>query len=223
VPGVSDLLPLDPDELLSTTRAVRKRLDFDRPVADELVRECVDLAMQAPCGSNKLGLQFMIVRDPDKRQAIGQIYRQCYATYKGWDGVYIRTIDKGDEVFNAQQQRSADSADFLGDHMADAPLLVIPCHGGGRVDGLPAFAGASMMGDVMPAVWNFMLAARARGLGTCWTTLHLMMEQQIAEILGIPFDTVQQICLSPVAHTVGTVFKPALRPPADEIIHWDEW
>lgn len=219
---VSDLLPLDPDELLSTTRAVRKRLDFDRPVPDDVIRECVDMALQAPSGSNNVMMQFVIVRDPDKRRAIGEIYRQCYAMYTQMDGVYIRSINKGDEIFDAQQQRSADSADFLGEHMGDVPVLVIPCTAG-RIDGLPAMAAMAVAGNVMPAMWNFMLAARARGLGTCWTTLHLIFEQQVAEIIGIPFESVQQVCLSPLAYTVGTTFKPAIRPPADDIIHWDTW
>jgi nitroreductase len=82
---------------------------------------------------------------------------------------------------------------------------------------------ASLMANIAPAMWSFMLAARARGLGTCWTTVHLMMEQQAADVLGIPFDTVQQICMSPLAYTVGTDFKSAKRPPADSIIHWDTW
>ncbi len=116
VPTVPDLLPLNPDELLSTTRAVRKRLDFERPVDDELIRQCIDLAMQSPSGSNMMSMQFVVVRDPDKRRALGEIYRQCYGIYTQLDGVYIRSIDKGDEMANAQQQRSADSADFLGAH-----------------------------------------------------------------------------------------------------------
>ncbi|MCU1360410.1 MAG: putative oxidoreductase [Ilumatobacteraceae bacterium] len=218
-----DLLPLDPDELLSTTRAVRKRLDFQRPVPDDLIRECVDLAMQAPSGSNNMSVQFVVVRDPDKRAAIGEIYRQCYAMYTQVDGVYLRTIDKGDDVMNAQQQRSADSADFLGQRMGEAPVLVIPCNSGSRADGVGAMAAAGIMANVIPSMWSFMLAARARGLGTCWTTLHLIMEQQVADVLGIPFATVQQVCLSPLAYTVGTTFKPAIRPPADSIIHWDQW
>jgi nitroreductase len=223
VPIVSELLPLDPDELLSTTRAVRKRLDFDRPVGDDVIRECVDLAMQSPSGSNSMSMQFVVVRDAEKRKAIGEIYRQCYSIYKGLDGVYIRTIDKGDEMSNAQQLRSADSADFLGDRMGDAPVLVIPCSSAGRIDGAPAVASAAMLANVIPAMWSFMLAARARGLGTCWTTLHLMMEEQVAQVVGIPFDSVQQVCLSPLAYTVGTTFKPASRPLADTIIHWDAW
>jgi nitroreductase len=217
------LLPLTPDELLSTTRAVRKRLDFTRPVPDELVRECVELAMQSPSGSNNMTMQFVVVRDPARRAALGEIYRQCYGIYTQLDGIYIRSIDKGDAAANAQQLRSADSADYLGEHMGEAPVLVIPCTVGGRVDGAPAMMAASMMANVQPAMWSFMLAARARGLGTCWTTVHLMMEQQAADVLGIPFDSVQQVCMSPLAHTVGTDFKPVSRPPADSIIHWDQW
>lgn len=217
------LLPLDPDQLLSTTRAVRKRLDFTRPVDDDLIRECVAAAMQAPSGSNNMTMQFVVVRDPEQKRALGDIYRQCYSIYQQLDGVYIRSIDKGDADANAQQLRSADSADYLGDHMGDAPALVIPCTVGARLDGAPAMMAASMLGNVLPATWSFMLAARARGLGTCWTTLHLMMEQQAADVLGIPFDTVQQVCLTPVAYTVGTDFKPASRPEPDSIIHWDRW
>ncbi len=217
------LLALTPDELLSTTRAVRKRLDYSRPVEDHLIRECVAAAMQAPSGSNNMTMRFVVVRDPGTKQRIGEIYRQCYAIYQQLDGVYIRSIDKGDDAANAQQQRSADSADHLGEHMGDAPALVIPCTVGARVDGAPAMLAASMLGNVLPATWSFMLAARARGLGTCWTTVHLMMEQQVADVLGIPFESVQQVCLTPVAYTVGTDFKPAVRPEPDTIIHWDRW
>ena len=216
------LLPLTPDELLSTTRAVRKRLDCSRPVPDELVRECVELAMQSPSGSNNMTMQFVVVRDPAKRAAIGEVYRQCYGIYRSLDGIYIGSIDKGEAQANDQQARSTTSADHLGDHMGEAPVLVIACTAG-RADGLPAMMASSMFGNVLPAMWSFMLAARARGLGTCWTTIHLMMEQQIADIVGIPFDSVQQVCLSPLAFTTGTDFKPATRPAADSIIHWDQW
>ena len=217
------LLPLDPDQLLSTTRAVRKRLDFSRPVPDELIRECVSIAMQSPSGSNNMTMQFVIVKDPAKRKAIGDVYKQCYSIYQSMDGVYIRSIDKGEANANAQQQRSADSADFLGEHMGDAPALVIACNMGVRADGTPGMMTSSLMGNVLPAMWSFMLAARARGLGTAWTTVHLMMEQQVADILGIPFESVQQVCLSPLAFTKGTDFKAAARPSADSIIHWDQW
>jgi nitroreductase len=216
------LLDLDPDQLLSTTRAVRKRLDFDRPVSDDLVRECVAMAMQSPSGSNNPTMQFVVVRDPTQRAALGELYRQCYGIYQSMDGVYIGTIKKDGEAAQAQQDRSQSSADFLGDRMGDAPVLVIGCVPG-RTDNLPGSFAAMMMANIQPAMWSFMLAARARGLGTCWTTVHLMMEQQAAEILGIPYDQVQQVCLTPLAYTVGTDFKPAARPAPDTIIHWDTW
>ena len=217
------MLDLGPDELLSTTRAVRKRLDFERPVPRELVRECVAAALQAPSGSNNITMQFVVVTDEAKRRAVGDVYRQCYDIYKGLDGIYVGSIVKPTEEENAQQKRVQTSADFLGEHMGDAPVLVLACSAGGRVDGAPAMMSASVMGNVLPATWSFMLAARARGLGTAWTTVHLMMEQQVADILGIPFDTVQQVCLTPLAYTKGTDFKPAMRPDPDTVIHWDGW
>jgi nitroreductase len=217
------VLDLTPDELLTTTRAVRKRLDLTRPVPAELIRECVAIALQSPSGSNNLTMQFVVVTDAAKRAAIGELYRQCYEIYKGLDGVYAGSIKKSTDDENAQQGRVATSADFLGEHMGEAPALVIACNAGGRIDGAPAMASASAMGNVLPATWNFMLAARARGLGTAWTTLHLMKEQQVADIVGIPFDQVQQVCLSPLAYTVGTDFRPAMRPDPETIIHWDTW
>jgi nitroreductase len=219
MPGTLDLTP---DQLLTTTRAVRKRLDVEREVPDELVRECVAAAMQAPSGSNNMSMQFVVVRDAEKRRAIGEVYRQCYEIYKGLDGVYVGSIVKPTAAENAQQKRVQTSADHLGEHMGDAPVLVIACTAG-RVDGAPAMVAASMMANILPATWSFMLAARARGLGTAWTTVHLMMEQQVADIVGIPFDEVQQVCLSPLAFTLGTDFKPAMRPDPDTIIHWDAW
>jgi nitroreductase len=215
-------LDLTPDQLLTTTRAVRKRLDFSRPVPDDLVRECVATAFQSPSGSNNPTMQFVVVRDEAKRRAIGDVYRQCFAAYKSMDGVYAGSIDKGSEEANAQQQRVASSADYLGEHMGEAPVLVIACTAG-RTDGQPGMMAASILGNVLPAMWSFMLAARARGLGTCWTTLHLMQEQAIADVVGIPFETVQQVCLSPLAYTQGTDFKPAVRPDPETIIHWDTW
>jgi nitroreductase len=217
------LLDLNPDELLSTTRAVRKRLVFDRPVEDEVIRDCIRLSMQAPSGSNNMTMQFVVVKDPQKRAAIGEIYRQCYGIYKSLDGVYIGSLERNTEAEQAQQTRSATSADFLGENLGRAPALVLACTMTGRLDGAPAATSASMMGNVLPAMWSFMLAARARGLGTAWTTVSLMQEQAVADVLGIPFDEVQQACLSPLAYTVGTDFKPAARPEPDSIIRWDGW
>ena len=216
-------LDLTIDELLTTTRAVRKRLDFDKPVDDDVIRDCVRAAMQSPSGSNNMTMQFVVVQDAEKRAAIGEVYRQCYDMYKGMDGVYVGSIQKEGEAEQAQQDRVATSADYLGEHMGEAPALVLACTASGRVDGAPAMMAASMMGNVLPAMWSFMLAARSHGLGTAWTTVHLMMEEQVADIVGLPFEEVQQVCLSPLAHTKGTDFKPAMRPDPDSIIHWDTW
>lgn len=217
------LLDLSNDELLTTTRAVRKRLDYSRPVDDDDIRDCVRIAMQSPSGSNSMTMQFVVVKDAEKRAAIGEVYRQCFDIYRSMDGIYAGSIAKDTDVEQAQQDRVATSADYLGETMGQAPALVIACTTSGRLEGVPAMTSASTMGNVLPAMWSFMLAARSRGLGTCWTTVGLMMEQQIADIVGIPFDDVQQAVLSPLAHTTGTDFKPAMRPDPDTIIHWDTW
>jgi nitroreductase len=216
------LLPLNPDELLSTTRAVRKRLDLTRDVPDELIRECVASALQAPSGSNMISMQFVVVKDAAKRKAIAEVYAACWDIYKSLP-MFAGAIKRETDPEQAQQDRVADSATYLSEHMAEVPVLVLACHSGSRIDNMPAMVSASTMGNILPATWSFMLAARARGLGTAWTTIHLMMEQQMADVLGIPFDTVQQSCLTPLAYTVGTDFKAAMRPDPDSIIHWNGW
>lgn len=217
------LLDLTPDQLLSTTRAVRKRLDFDRPVEDDVIRECIAMAMQSPSGSNNMTMQFVVVKDEAKRRALGEIYSQAFDIYRSMDGVYVGSITKDTAEAQAQQDRVANSAEYLAENMGKAPALVLACTTSGRLDGMPAMVSTSSMGNVLPAMWSFMLAARARGLGTCWTTVTMMMEEQVAEVLGIPHGEVQQACLSPLAYTIGTDFKAATRPDPDTIIHWDSW
>jgi nitroreductase len=216
------LLDLDPDQLLFTTRAVRKRLDFAKPVDDELVRQCVAAALQAPSGSNNISMRFIVVKDPAKRAEIGRIYASCFDLYRTFPH-YAGALKKETPELQAQQDRVTDSANYLADRMGEAPVLVIGATEGARADGLPAAASAAVLGNIIPGMWSFMLAARARGLGTAWTTLHLIKEREVADVLGIPFDTVQQVVLSPLAHTVGTDFKPALRPEPDTVIRWDGW
>lgn len=213
------LLELGPDELLSTTRAVRKRLDLAQPVPDDLVRECVAMALQAPSGSNEISMRFVVVRDPAKIAAIGEVYAQCwqiYTTLPGFAGRLTRDVPE----LQAQQNRVVDSATYLSEHMGECPVLVIGCTNSGRLDGVAAAQSASALANILPAMWSFMLAARARGLGTAWTTIHLMMEQAVADIIDIPFDTMQQVCLTPLAFTKGTAFKPAVRPDPDTVIDW---
>lgn len=219
-------LELSNDELLSTTRAVRKRLDFDRPVSMDLIKECMELAVQAPTGSNAQGWQFIFVTDPDKRAAIGDYYQQAFSIYREMPvAIHKLHADSDDSSLTASQTRSASSADYLADNMGKAPVLMIPCIAG-RTDndaGANVLSQTATLGSVIPAAWNFMLAARARGLGSAWTTLHLMHEKAIADLLGIPFDDFMQVALIPIAYTRGTAFKPAYRPPVETIMHVNSW
>ena len=207
-------LGLSVDELLKTTRAVRKRLDFDRPVSDQVLRECVEYAIQAPTGSNVQGWHFVLVTERDKIEKIAAIYKKAFDWYRD-SPVYAGRVAEGiSEQRDAQQARVADSADYLAENMHRSPALFIPC-----MEGRNATAGAA--GSIVPAAWSFMLAAREQGLGTCWTTLHLMHEEEAADVLGIPFNEVQQWALSPVAYTAGTDFKPATRPDVETVISWN--
>jgi nitroreductase len=213
------LLELGPDELLSTTRAVRKRLDFTKPVPDDLVRECVALALQAPSGGNEVAMRFVVVRDPATIAAVGDVYAQCWEIYSASPG-FAGKIKRDTSAWQAQQDRVVDSATYLSQHMGECPVLVIGCTTSRRLDGVAAPQAASALGNILPAMWSFMLAARARGLGTAWTTIHLMMEQAVADIVDIPFETMQQVCLTPLAFTKGTDFRPAQRPDPDSVINW---
>lgn len=198
-------LELSPDELLTTTRTVRKRLDLTRPVPRELVTECIEIAQQAPSGSNRQGFHFVVVDDADPYAAGG-----------------TNAYGEGDPR-HARFDAVRSSAVYLREHLHEVPVHVIPC-AWGRVDGEnPSGTGAGYFGSVIPAAWSFMLAARARGLGTAWTTLHLLYEREAAEVLGIPYEKVTQVALIPLAYTIGTDFKPASRLPAEHITHWNRW
>lgn len=213
-------LNLSVDELLTTTRSVRKRLDFDRPVPREVLMECLELALQAPTGSNAQGWQFLFVTDPVKKQAIADIYRANALPYLSQP-----KPDYADgDVRGERMALVSDSARYLAENMQDAPVLLIPCLAG-RAEKSPTGMSASFWASLFPAVWSFCLALRSRGLGSCWTTLHLLDdgERQAAEVLGIPFDKYSQGGLFPIAYTSGTDFKPAKRLPAEQVTHWDSW
>ncbi len=202
------------DRLLSTTRAVRRRLDLTRPVARELVLDCIRLSQQAPTGSNTQGWGWLLVDDPGKRRSLGEIYRE----------VADQSLGTARELYakDAQTARVYDSAEWLAQHLAEVPVLAIPCiqeEFGGLSGNASA---AAMYGSILPAVWSFQLALRSRGLGSAWTTLHLYREKECAELLGIP-DGLVQVALLPVAYTKGIDFKPAARPPAETIAHWNRW
>ena len=215
-------LKLSADEVLTTTRAVRKRLDFDRPVEPEVLRECLEIALQAPSGSNSQGWHFVIVTDAAKKAAIAELYLKAFDDYEA--GPAQPTKQHLDDPSMAPtQERVLSSARYLADNLARVPAMLIPCCAG-RPDtvGLPHGVVASIYGSILPAVWSFMLAARERGLGTCWTTLHLSYETEIANLLGIP-DDVAQVALIPIAYTRGTQFQPAPRKSLDNVLHTDGW
>jgi nitroreductase len=215
------LLPLSPDELLTTTRAVRKRLDFSRPVERAVIEECLEIALQAPTGGNRQRWHFVVVTDPAKRAALADLYRKAWAVYLTTPTA-APNLHFDDPLREAVQRRVGDSAQFLADNLERVPALLIPCFPG-RVDGQPARVQAGTWGSLLPAVWSFMLAARARGLGTAWTTLHLLHEREAAALLGIPYDEFTQAALVPIAYTRGTDFRTAHRQPLEECLHWDTW
>jgi nitroreductase len=214
-------LALTPDELLTTTRSVRKRLDLARPVEPEVIRECLEIAVQAPTGGNSQTWGFVVVTDAAKRQALGDIYRRGYAEYRQLTARVAERVMQ-DPARAAIQKRVISSSDYLAEHMHEVPVLVVPCIRG-RLEGKANREQASSWGSILPAAWSFMLAARARGLGTVWTTIHLFHEQEAADVLGIPFDRITQAAMIPVAYTIGTDFKPAEREPLDKVVHWDQW
>jgi nitroreductase len=204
------------DTLLTTTRAVRKRLDFSRAVPREVINECLELAVQAPTGGNTQGWRWVVVDDPEKRKTLANLYRSAA-------GDYLATArDKADERGDQQTQRVYSSAVYLAEHLEQAPVHVIPCLEGRPESDGPVIAHAGMFASIYPAVWSFQLALRARGLGTALTTLHLYREKEAAKLLGIPAQ-VMQVALLPVAYTVGTGFRPATRPPVADITHWNTW
>jgi nitroreductase len=211
---------MDLDHALATTRTVRKRLDFDRPVARELILECLQLAVQAPTGSNRQGWQWVVVTDPEKKRAIGDWYRKSWYAYQA-EG--RPTYTEGDPR-REQMPRVVSSAQYLADRMGEVPAMLIPCHEG-RVDrpGTPNAGIASIYGSILPAAWSFMLAARGRGLATAWTTLHLVYEREVAELLGIPYDSVTQAALVTVGYLKGGDLRPAERIPLESIVHWESW
>jgi len=205
-------LDLTPDELLSTTRAVRKRLDLERPVEREVLEECFALAQQAPTAGYSQTWQFVVVTEPEKKTAIGELWRQVAYPY----------LQRGGGARDGQMLRISDAVVHLAEHIHEVPVFVIPCVNG-RYEGKPNALTASMFGSIIPAAWSFMLEARSRGLGTVWTTFHLIHEREAAEILGIPYDDVTQVALIPVAYTIGTEFKPGRRKPLDTMLHWETW
>jgi nitroreductase len=219
-------LELGVDEVLTTTRTVRKRLDLEKPVPREVVNECLELAFQAPNGSNQQSWHWVLVDDPAIRAEMTRIYAAAMDDYiaRGREqrsketSTDLRAPKKTPE----EQARMTESVMYLRQHMAEVPVLLVPAISG-RMEGRTVFEQASRWGSILPAVWSFMLALRSRGLGSAWTTLTLHREQEMAELLGIPYERVTQAGMFPIAYTVGTEFKRADRSRSRDAIHWNHW
>ncbi|MDT7726295.1 MAG: hypothetical protein QOI21_2871 [Actinomycetota bacterium] len=213
-------MTMTPEELLTTTRTVRKRLDLTRPVPLELVKRALDIALQAPSGSNTQQWQWIVLTDPGKRAEIGELYQRACREY-------LDSPHAAGKLFSADpdrakvQQRVGDSVEYLADRMGEVPVLVIPCLETPSAD-LPSGNQAGLWASLLPAAWSYMLACRAFTLGTAWTTLHLKYEKEAAEILGLPTN-VHQAALIPTAFYTGDGFKPARRQPLDDVLHVDAW
>jgi nitroreductase len=204
------------DRLLTTTRSVRKRLDFGRPVAREVLLDCLRIALQAPSGGNRQPWRWLVVDDPVIRTHLGELYRRSHDPYMAMNRGAAERAGLTD------MEAVMDSSQFLSDHVHEAPVLVIPCILQRLSEGASVFETASLYGSVIPAVWSFMLALRSRGLGAAYTTLHLAYEREAAEVLGVP-DTVTQVAMIPVAHYRGEDFKPARRRPVTDVVYVNGW
>lgn len=200
------------DHLLMTTKQVRKRLDFDRPVPRQVLLDCIDIASRAPMGSNQERNKWIIVEDPDLKAKIGALYLENAAPYLHQSAAF-KSDERGGRVVS--------SAQYLADRMGEVPAMVIPIRLD-RTDDAPVAEQAGWWGSVLPGVWSFQLALRSRGLGSCWTTLHMGSEAEVGELLGIP-ETVTQCALLPVGYFTGDNFTPAPRRPASEITFIDTW
>ncbi|GAA5116303.1 nitroreductase family protein [Pseudonocardia adelaidensis] len=213
------MLDLSAHELVTTTRAVRRRLDLDRPVDPALIEACVEIAVQAPTGRNRQRWSFVVVTVPDRKAALADIWRR--GTRAG--GTPMPEEDARRAYAKpGTMEKVFDGVDHLYRTLHRMPALVVPCVTG-RTEGAAVVEQAGTWGSILPATWSFMLAARLHGLGTCWTTSHLHFEREAAELLGIDHERVMQVALTPVAHTVGTDFRPGSRVPVAEVLHWEQW
>lgn len=207
------------DHVLTTTRSVRKRLDLNRPVPLDLIEKCIEIAIQAPTGSNAQNWHFVVVTDADKRRALAELYRRAFQAYREMnvDAPQLREGDPRRE----QTLRIVDSASYLAEHLHEVPVHIVPCVEG-RAEHGPVVMQASLYGSILPATWSLMLALRSRGVGSAWTTLHLVYEKEAAAILGIP-EHVTQVALLPVAYFTGHDFRPARRLPVRRFISLNRW
>lgn len=220
---MSTALPITPDELLTTTRAVRRRIDCERPVEREVIEELLTIALQAPTASNMQPWSFVVVTDPDTKAAIAEWYRKSWAAYEQMPFA-AGNLPYEEPDRKALQKRVMSSAAYLAENYQRMPVFIIPCLGmrPEAIDLPQAFVQATLYSSVIQAAWSIQLAARARGLGSCWTTLHLLHEREIGEILAIPPE-IGQTGLLTLGWCTGSDFKPAPREDLDTKVHWERW
>ncbi len=214
------MLNLTADQLLSTTRSVRKRLDFDKPVQRDVLQDCMELAFQAPNGSNMNTWRWVLVDDPIVIKDIAKIYNLALEDY-----VKVLGESVGDDYMGAATpgfEKINQSVDYLRENIHRAPAILIPLMSG-RVENSGVFMQASCYGSILQAVWSFFLALRARGMGSAWTTAHLWREKEMAELLNIPYKDFTQVGIFPIAYTIGTEFKKAYRKPFDDVVNWNKF
>jgi nitroreductase len=204
------------DKLLTTTRSVRKRLDLTRPVPRAVVLEALEVALQAPSGGNSQPWRWLIIDDAETKQRLGELYQRSHDPYMAANREAAAAAGRTEVM-----AKIMDSSQYLSDHLAEVPVMVIPCLLG-RPEGTTQAETAGFYGSILPAAWSLMLALRARGLGSAWTTLHLAFETEAQEILGVPV-TVTQTALIPVAYYTGEDFKPAPRQPAEKVVYFNGW
>ena len=216
------------DHILTTTRSVKRRLDFTRPVETEVIERCIEIALQSPTGANYQGWHFMVVRDQQKRAALADIYRRGREALAHAPGS-ITPRFRQDDPRTAQWQGMVDASDYLHEHLHEVPVHIIACVEGEMEEvstlygpTFESFYNGSLYGSILPAAWSIMLALRSRGVGSAWTTAHIVYEKEASKLLGIP-DNVLHAALLPVAYFKGTDFKPAKRLPVREVTHWDNW
>ena len=202
------------ERLLTTTKQVRKRLDLSRPIPVDELLEIIDVASHAPMGGNLERNRWIIVTDPDLKAQIAERFADVGRPYLAANSE-LRPDDRSQKVI--------ESAEFLVDHLAEVPALVIAM----RLDRPPLDestqgGAAAYYGSVLPGVWSFQLAARARGIGSAWTTFHLEHEAEIADLLGIP-PTVTQVCLLAVGYYTGETCTPAPRRSARDVTVVNRW
>jgi nitroreductase len=209
-------LNLSVDEVLTTTRAVRKRLDTSRPVPRALLEECLELALQAPNGSNRNSWRWVIVDDPALIAKLAHEYMAAMGLLASGEMPTPNPLDSG----IPREDKILESAYALAEKLDRMPAILIPLMPG-RPDGKSVVEQASMWGSIVQAAWSFMLALRERGLGSIWATVATRREKEIAELLGIPFDQYTQIGMFPIAYTIGTDFRKAWRKPVAEVLTYN--